>query len=150
MIFDKAANLDLYAGVHRHMPAVIEFVKKFLAEPGPDGRYEIDGDEVYVNVFGKPNGPDAEKRFETHDKYIDLQLVISGGQTIYWAARDTLTLTEPCPPGKDVAFYAEVPGTRCELRAGDFLFLFPGDAHRPDCELAGEPDCRKMVVKIRV
>lgn len=150
MILDKAENLELYAGLHRHMPAVIRFIRDFLAAPGADGRYEICGEEAYANVFGKDNGPDGEKRFETHDRYIDLQLVLEGGQTIYWADRDGLQVSEAYCAERDITFYAPAEGLACGLRAGQFLYLLPTDGHRPDCGLEGERFCRKMVVKLAV
>lgn len=150
MIFDKAENLELYRGIHPNMGKVIDFIRDFLASGKPDGHYDIDGREVFANVFTNPTGPDEEKRFETHDNYIDLQLVLAGGQTIFTADREGMIPTVPYDGEKDITFYAEVPGTRCELTAGKFLWLFPGDAHRPDCKLAGYENARKMVVKVHI
>lgn len=151
MIYDKAENLSLYEGVHPDMPAVAAFIRAFLAAPGADGRYEIPGAEAYANVFENPTGPDEEKRYETHDRYIDLQLILSGGQTISVADRDALVPSAPYDAQKDITFYpASGDGRAFGLTPGQFLFLFPSDAHRPDCRLAGYERARKMVVKIPV
>ena len=152
MIYDKAENLSLYEGIHPDMAAVTAFIEDFLANDPGNGRHEIPGTEgAYANVFENPTGPDGEKRFEAHDKYIDLQLILEGGQTISVDHRDALKPLGAYDGEHDVIFFpAEDRGRVFGLKKGEFLFLFPSDAHRPDCVLPGYTSARKMVVKIPV
>lgn len=149
MIADKLSNLSLYTGAHPQLAKALEFLNNFSNSGLPDGHYELDGDEIYANIFTKPNGPDATKRWESHEHYIDLQYIAEGGQRIYWANTAKLAVETPYNPEKDITFYKPFGGTCFDLSVGEFLLLWPEDAHRPDCETAGSDHTRKIVIKIK-
>ena len=114
----------------------------------PDGRYEIDGDDVFANIaHGRTaqNTPNAE----AHDVYIDIQFLIEGHELIGVAQRETLTEVE-AHPERDIWFYT---GKYEYLSLGDnrFMILWPHDAHAPNHAVDGIPIAtRKCVVKVRV
>ena len=88
---------------------------------------------------------------EVHQKFIDIQYVISGKEIIDVAPVESLTVTEPYNSENDIAF-GTVP-TFTELKASPdrFFILFPSEAHRPGMKDGDSKILiRKIVVKIPV
>ena len=91
-------------------------------------------------------------RFETHEKYFDVQYVVSGKEYVGVCDRSELgPVAVPYKESDDIEFYEEpaYPG-KVFLNAGDFIVLAPEDAHKPRCA-AGEPiPVKKIVIKVPV
>lgn len=138
------------------MPPGFEKAVEFLGRPGiqglPDGKYEIDGERVFAIAQRYDTAPAAEPSFEAHRKYIDLQFIASGTETICWAPFGRMVATGPYDEGKDVCF-GTVPlreRSAVSLQAGQLAVFYPEDAHAP--RLAAGAPCRvlKIVVKVSV
>jgi YhcH/YjgK/YiaL family protein len=87
MILDILENADRYTALHPSFSTAFAVLRRKDIALLPEGRIEIDGDEVYaVIIKGKGRIPE-DGRLETHDRYIDIHYVISGTDTIGWKAR---------------------------------------------------------------
>ena len=85
-------------------------------------------------------------KIEAHRKYIDIQCVLKGRELFGVADLSTQTLYEDKFEEKDVAFYhGDVD--LLTLRDGDFVIVFPEDAHRP--QQGDGSRVEKVVVKVR-
>lgn len=149
MIVDNIKNRRLYETAHPLFSQAFDFIKRYLAEPMPVGRYEILGDALFAMV--QEYDSKTEARMEVHDRYIDLQFVAAGEEKILWAEREELDVITPFTEGKDAAFLTE--GDRpaaCILRAGDFAIFYPTDAHKPGLAVTTPVPVTKIVVKIKV
>ena len=95
MIFDSMNNFMQYGKL---APAAWEKILKFLAdctEKSPAGRYEIDGDRIYASIQGyETHAPDPDK-LEIHRKYVDIQLLLAGKESILCRPVDDLAVTVP-------------------------------------------------------
>ena len=151
MIFDQAKNLDFYKtlGVGDRYAKAIQWLQSNDLAALENGKYEIDGKDVYVNVMSYTTLPWEEAKYEAHENYTDIQYVISGTETMTYAPADTLKPTGPYDPQKDVIkFDNENPGLKVACQAGDFMIFFPWDGHKPKAA-NGEPcQVKKAVVKI--
>ena len=58
----------------------IEFLKEGKLEGLSVCTHEIDGDNLWVNIVETDLRPASEARLEAHDKYIDLQVPLSGDE----------------------------------------------------------------------
>jgi YhcH/YjgK/YiaL family protein len=155
VITDTIKLCRRYTHLSPRFAAALEFLEKLPADK-PIGRYEIDGDNCFALIqsyTSRPQTP-AQAIFEAHRRYIDIQFLQAGQETILWAPLDALKkVTQPYDSGKDAAFFAApVPTqmTAIHLRAGDFAIFFPEDGHAPGLECGGPVPVRKVVVKIRV
>lgn len=126
---------------------------KWLAETDLDhtaaGSYPI-CEGVTANVQEYDTFPASQGSFETHDKFFDIQYLISGKEQFGVCKREGLVKKEE-NPDNDVVFYEEpeLSGTVL-LLPGDLIIVAPEDAHKPRCA-AGEPMfVRKVVVKVAV
>ena len=90
----------------------------------------------------------ADAALEVHDRYIDIQIVLSGREGFGWKDRSRCA----APRGamnteKDVMFYDDEPSTYFTLGEGEIGIFFPQDAHAP---LVGDGRVKKAVVKVKV
>ena len=152
MIYDKIENLSRYAKSFPDADKVIAFLEKCAAETPAPGKYELDGKKLFVNVQRySPKTFDPDK-LEYHRNYIDIQLLLSGAEKLYYAPLDGLETVMPYTPEKDCGMDrlpAPEAGTEVSLVPGNFVLLFPEEGHIPG---VGDPETTvvKAVVKIAV
>ena len=81
---------------------------KWLAETNikdlPEGSYPLMGDEVVAGVQEYTTSPWEERRFETHDKYFDIQFMVTGNEMFGVCKRDGLKEINRIEEN-DVVFY---------------------------------------------
>ena len=69
------ASLNAKKGNYQY-PAAINTALEFLAKPEtaelPVGRYELDGDNIFVLIQDQTTAPVENKRAESHRNYIDI------------------------------------------------------------------------------
>ena len=152
MIYDKLENLQLYAGSFPGADKVINFLAECAKKTPAPGKYELDGKKLFVNVQEYSPKPFTPEKLEYHRNYIDIQLLLEGAETLYYAPLDGLDTVMPYNPEKDCGF-GRLPapgvGTAVALRPGNFVLLYPEEGHLPG---VGDPASHvvKAVVKIAV
>ncbi|MBZ0156114.1 MAG: YhcH/YjgK/YiaL family protein [Alphaproteobacteria bacterium] len=150
MIVDSIENFRRYCAEGSRLHTGFTFLLG-RKEELPDGRYPIDGDDVFALVQTYETDLPGKKRFEGHRKYIDIQYLLSGKEEIGWAPVPGLEIASPYSEERDVLFFTESPFTSpLALVPGIFAVFFPEDAHRPGCVLSAPCSVRKIVVKVRV
>ena len=151
MIADTLSQCRRYTALSPRFAVAFEFLRQLPADQ-PLGRHELDGDHCFALVQTYVTKPLAEAKFESHRKYIDIQFIQTGGETLLWSPMAALTeIVEPYDATKDIAFYATPPQvTPINLRAGEFTIFFPEDGHAPGLEYSGPTEVRKVVIKISV
>lgn len=95
--------------------------------------------------------PRPEGFFESHRKYIDLQLVVSGEELMEVEDIGRLVVSAPYVAERDLVKYADAAvASHLRMRAGDGAVFFPEDGHMPSLQWRGPAFVRKSVVKIPV
>lgn len=149
MIFDHLREQARYRALHPGLDRAFNYVRTF--DPAtPDGKYELDGSRLVAMPQSYVTKPASEKKYEAHERFIDLQFIVAGTEAIYHAPLERLTLTDAYRPEKDCAFYSGEDAQALVMRAGDFSILFPHDGHKPGCTWQSEGTIRKIVVKIAI
>ena len=133
------------------MAKAVAFLQRDDLAQLPDGRQEIDGDDVYAVVSSPILRPVADVRLEAHRKYIDIQVPLNGRESfgVHVMSGDELKL--PFDTQKDVVLF---DGKKDVLTVapGEFIAFFPPKgAHAPSCLPDGESakGYRKIVVKVK-
>lgn len=113
------------------------------------GRYEL-GNNVYANVEEYDTYLRCERQYEHHKKYIDVQVILEGEEIIEVAPVFQLQRSTEYDAKRDVGFfYNSVKGEQFLLSKGDFLVIYPGQAHMPCLQMNEEKArVKKMVIKI--
>lgn len=132
MIYDKFEHAGIYFAEDSLLYKAISYAKN-LDPSTPDGRYEIEGEDLFSLVMTYDTHPAAENRFEAHEKYIDVQVVLKGEETIGVTLENNLASLEIYSEKNDVKFL-ESPEDSSVLvmKPGYFAVFFPSDIHRPN------------------
>lgn len=151
MIYDRLTRIDTYRALSPAFHTAIAFLRSTNLANLPEGRTEIDGERVFGVVHEYHTSPNGSSRWESHRRYIDLQLILAGQERMLVADLDTLTEATPFDPSRDVSFYA---GSRraiaVDAQVDDFLIFFPHDGHRATIAVDDPGRVRKLVLKIAV
>jgi biofilm protein TabA len=146
MILDTLANADRYYAVHPLFRRALEFLRTRDCESIPPGRIELQGADLYAMISVQPGKTPGEAVLEAHRKYIDIQYVISGEESMGWRdVTECREVQQEYNADKDVAFFADKPSFWLTAHPGTFVVFFPEDAHAP---LVSNGSIRKVVVKI--
>ncbi len=151
MIFDRLENHTLYP-LGNVWETAFDFLKTVTPEM-EDKKYILQGDELYASVASYNTKARGVAKLETHRKYVDIQVLISGSETIEIFPKKGLTVNEPYNPEKDVEFYQSPaePPVQVTLRPSHFVAFFPEDAHMPCLMTGGTPQpVKKVVIKVAV
>jgi len=146
MILDVLENINRYPVLNKGFAKAIEFLLSPALKEMPVGRYEIDGERVYAMIAKEPGHKKEDEQLETHEKYIDIQLVLEGTDDMGWKPR-SLCKHPSCEydQASDIRFFADEPDVWLSVRSGAFAIFFPEDAHMP---LISSGTIHKVVVKV--
>ena len=148
MIIDNVENIGNY-------PQIPDYVVNFILGLSSDTecmRYDlIDNDFVNVETYSTKLIKDA--KFESHDRYIDIQLLLEGEERIYLTNRDGLEVSEIYNVDKDITFYKNSVNDAdyVTLNATNFILIYPHEAHAPQVAIGDKSKIvKKAVAKIRI
>jgi biofilm protein TabA len=106
---------------------------------------------VYKRQVSDKNGTTAAEstaKFECHNAHIDIQVCISGKETIGWKPRGTCVAQRgEYNPEKDVLFYEDAPDMFFGLTDAQFAIFYPEDVHAP---MIGDAAIKKLVIKVKI
>jgi len=149
MIVDKIENAHLYATLSERIAKGLELIKDPALAQKEDGKYEVDGDNIFYLIQRYTTKDKEEMLFEAHKNYIDIQAILDGAETIGYAPADELEVTEPYKP--DVMKCADPDVfTEVKLAKGMFAIFYPNDAHKPCYDYTGKTNVLKAVVKVKI
>ncbi len=119
-------------------------------EAGQQLRTELAGGAFALEqVYQSKLRPDAF--FESHRKYIDVQVIVEGEEYIEVVDVAKLSLKEDHTPAKDLIVYHMIDyASAVRLGAGEAAVLFPVDGHMPAVAIKASALVRKIVVKVPV
>jgi len=146
MILDVLENADRYLALNEGFAKAFEFLSQPDLQELPVGKYEIDGDRIYAMVAKEPGRKKEDALLETHEKYIDIQFILAGTDTMGWKPKSLcMQPTEGYDQHRDIQFFADQPDAWLATASGAFAIFFPEDAHLP---LISSGQIHKVVVKI--
>lgn len=150
MIFDTIDNAGKYYRLSHGIRAGLEFLRTTDLVNIAVGRHEI-VDGVYASIQEYTSKSLSEGKFEAHKKYIDIQYVIKGKELVGVADYADFEPLIEYDENKDIEFLT-MKTTKApemvELREGQFLILYPDDAHMPSIAAKEPTFVKKAVVKV--
>jgi YhcH/YjgK/YiaL family protein len=147
MILDVKKNAPLYKGIHGNLDKAINYMLSADLNALPVGKHLIEGEDVFVLIQEYETKSMDSSLFEAHQKYMDIQLILSGEEWIGYAPVQSLTSIEPYDDTKDIAFFIG-EGEMHKLKRDTFSIYFPTDAHKPSIHDV-KTDVKKAVFKIK-
>jgi biofilm protein TabA len=146
MILDVLENAHQYFAINKGFEKAFNFLTRPDLKELAVEKYEIVDDRVYAMVSKDYGRNKEDALLETHEKYIDIQLVLEGTDNMGWKPKTSCIK----PSGEynretDVQFFADDPDTWIITKSGTFAIFFPEDAHIP---LISSGRLHKIVVKV--
>lgn len=149
MIKDRLINAKLYYFLSDNIKRGFLWLEKTDLNSIADGRYEIDGENVYASVQTYETKDDA--KYESHRKYIDIQYMIKGEELIGVTDSENCTTCIEYDSEKDLEFYdINTNEEFFELKSGQFMLFYPHDLHKPSIKKCQRKLVKKVVVKVAV
>lgn len=150
MIFSKLGTQNPCTACPKAIRDVLYFFETTDTLSLAPGRYELQGDDIYVNVMDMTTHPFEGSHPEVHQNYIDLMYWPEGGERIGMAPYLGTEEIFEDRPENDIILLKSVANESILLAtAGCFAVFFPWDAHRPGLILKDTPaTSRKCVAKI--
>ncbi|NWK55168.1 YhcH/YjgK/YiaL family protein [Verrucomicrobiaceae bacterium N1E253] len=154
MIISTLTEADAQTTGSAAMKTALDFLKANFNGEITEGRFEVDDGELfgYSQVY-QTELPGENVVYEVHRRYIDVQYIISGSETMRWLPLDELSETQPYDVEGDYllgiaggSHYSEI-----SFREGQIMVMYPGDAHAA-CLASpeGVQEVRKLVVKVPI
>jgi YhcH/YjgK/YiaL family protein len=161
MIVDSITNAGLYTGLGERIARALALLSKERFAGMKTGKHEVDGASLFYMVQAYQSKPREQGKWESHRKYLDVQYVVEGVESMGWAPLGSaaladvpgraplggLTVTQPYDPAADAALY-EGDGSFVTVTPGTFVLLWPQDAHMPGIAVKEPVSVLKVVVKI--
>ena len=126
----------------------IEYIRNNDLNALENGKHLIDGEDLFVNIVDSNMKTPQQARLEVHDKYIDIQIPLSKGETFGVKPRSECTQPDgEMNTEKDILFYHDPVEETISAEIGDIITFAPEMAHAP---LIGEGTIHKAIFKVKV
>jgi YhcH/YjgK/YiaL family protein len=150
MIIDTLENASSYFSISPRIAAALKFLSRSDLAQLPVGKHSIDGDNIYALVQEYSTRPREKCGWEAHRRFIDIQFVQSGLETMGWSPIQQMTVRDEYKSDNDAAMF-NGSGQLVTVPAGSFAIFMPQDVHMPCVAVDGKPQpVRKIVVKVAV
>ncbi|HCO62198.1 MAG TPA: YhcH/YjgK/YiaL family protein [Clostridiales bacterium] len=148
MIYAQNGDALSYRGIHPNLDLALEHITPaFLASLRDNQRVALRGEQVYCTRFTYQTIPQEEGFFEAHRRYLDIHIMLAGGERVDVNRPQALTPTQAQEEHDFYAYQGE-GWHSVILRPGAFLVVFPEDAHRIKLQVDGPETVSKAVFKI--
>lgn len=145
MIIGKINDCKRYEPL---VPGLTEEIEKLMKKDScVPGRYEME--HGYYMIQAGKTTPIEDGVFETHKKYIDVQIVLQGEEILEWCESKKLKKESAYDSEKDVEFFSG-RGVPIRITQGMCYILFEEDAHKACCHIENPSQYVKAVLKFRI
>lgn len=145
MILADIEDAEKYLGIHPILDKALKLLtSEYLNSVGTE-TVHIDGDRLYATLNEYVTVPFEESFYEAHREYLDIHVLTKGEERVDIA--NPVNLQEFDHKGDFYAYNGEAEQT-VTLFPGNFLVVFPGDAHRIKIQKKGPCEVAKVVFKI--
>lgn len=127
----------------------LEYISKVNLNELETGKHVIDGDNLWVNICDSVLKSEEEARLEVHNRYMDLQIPLSGEEKFgVKPRRDCKSPIGEFNEEKDILFFEDDFDEIVTVKPGEQILFKPEDAHAP---LIGEKGqtIHKAIFKIK-
>lgn len=111
------------------------------------GKYEIDGEKIFVNIVKYDTKEEKDCIWEAHKQYLDIHYVINGMERIKISNVKNMN----CGQYLEKSDYLQLDGEATSeviLMQGQYLTLFLEDAHMTGVKVEDKNEIKKAIFKI--
>lgn len=149
MMSDELRSLPS-AGLHPVLQQALTLAVAANPQEKTPGRYELQGDNIFMNVMQFATQSPEQKKAELHRAYIDIQVLLSGEERILFGMTDSARQCEEMHVEDDYQLCSQIADEQAMvLKPGRFVIFMPGEPHKPGCVVQAPMDIKKVVIKVR-
>ena len=138
------------AGMHPLLVSALRLAEKAWPQDKAPGRYELQGDDIFMNVMQFATQAAEQKKAELHIRYIDIQLLLAGAERVYYGVVGSARECEEKHIEEDYQLCCRIEEQQSiSLKPGMFAVFMPGEPHKPGCVVTDETEIKKVVIKVR-
>lgn len=148
MIIDNIKNAPLYYNVHKSLKKAFDFLKTIDLNNCSEGSVAVDGSTVKCIISTNELKNKRDQVLETHRKYIDIHVPLSGIEIFGWKSAEKLVESiGEYNSESDFELFHDYPSTYFSITPGEFAIFLSEDAHAP---LIGVGELKKIIFKIAI
>ena len=149
MIVARNETAADYLGIHPNLDeALRRITPEFLSGLGTE-RVDIIPGQVWCTKFTYETISDEESFFEAHENFLDIHLMLSGCERVEIASPAALQQFDSKPENDFYAYRGE-GAHKLVLTPGNFLVVWPDDAHKIKMMLEHPETVTKSVFKVKI
>ena len=148
MIYDHISMANKYYNLHPMFEKAFAYLTKNDFTTIPAGKYDLEQDKMFVLINHYFSKGIDESFIESHRKYIDIQLIISGEECMGFGVIDNFT-HEPYDSAKDLQKHKGKLNF-VNVEKNQFTIFYPSDVHMPGIAINEPKEVLKVVVKVPV
>lgn len=149
MILDKLENSAKYNYTNGNFSKAFSFLLNTDLINIDDGRYEIDGDNVYAIISSYDTKSPEGAHPEAHRVYADIQYMVSGTEQIGYSVYNGQKVFKEYNAEKDFLLYENV-SFFIKMETGMFAVFYPDDLHMPGIMINNPAPVKKAVIKVKL
>ena len=148
MIYSTLIESKHIESLHPKFKQLFDYVKEHDLLRQETGRITLDGDNLFINNVNPQMVSADEQVLEVHQRYLDVHIPLDKAETIGIKPLENCTdLKSEFNSEDDYALYSDKPTNYVTLQPGEFLIVYPHDAHAP---IIGEGKIRKLIAKVLI
>ena len=145
-ILCKLSELGKYINLTQELKLYLaSLTNKKIKQPQ---EININNRDIYASENIIETQPRDTKSYESHKKYIDIHIVLTGEEIIEVAPIDALNPSTLYDREKDYILYKNKAGEMYHLKPGICAIFFPQDAHMPGIAANKPEKISKIVIKV--
>ena len=148
MIYDQISNAEKYFCLHPLFEKAFQYLLKNDFSKLPAGKYQIEQDSLFALVNNYFSKSIDESFAESHKKYIDIQLVISGKERMGFGLFDDFT-HEQYDSERDLQKHTGKLNF-IDVEKNRFVLFYPNDIHMPGLQIEKPEEIKKVVIKVAI
>lgn len=149
MVFGNIRYEKYFNWLEEDVKKCFEYAKTHNLESFEKGCHKIDGDNLYVNIVEYETTTPENRFWEAHKEYLDLHLMLRGTEQIDVNFIDNMQQKEYVPEDDFLPLFGDANACAI-LTEGDWLLLYPEDAHRTAVKVKEPVKLKKAIFKIKI
>jgi biofilm protein TabA len=149
MIIADLKDFKRYCFENDKMQRAFKFLQETNLEDLVVGKHLIDGENIFALVQSYITKEPSLCLFESHERYIDIQFIVSGIEKISWIPIDKLVVAEDDLIKSDKLLYKDNSiGNEFIVHEGQFVVFYPEDGHKACVTVDETCLVKKIVLKV--
>lgn len=114
------------AGLHPALQDALTLALAARPQEKAPGRYELQGDNIFMNVMTFNTQSPVEKKAELHEQYIDIQLLLKGEERILFGTAALRASVKSSTMKMITSFAAPLKRANHQLKTGNVRRVYAG------------------------